>query len=224
MSIELLMSGSNVEHSAKHDLESVFFVLLYICTMYAGPGKLWINPALDDTTHPFGNWLDKTNIEWHAIAALKSPAFSDPAHTKNVVFKHVHPYFSPLVPMLNSLCDTVYTPFMVDGPNGPEVVQRGMTCPCGTHAAVLNVLKAAFDELPDRDCNNSGWEEPQPGDLQGSALHRTDSRRARDDVDGHSVASSSVPKKRGTMHNDNPPQHSPKRHRDIHGRFTASAA
>ena len=181
MSIELLMSGSNVEHSAKHDLESVFHVLLYICTMYVGPGKLRINPGLDNATHLFGNWLDKTDIDWHAIAALKSTAFSDPAHTKNVVFKHVHPYFSPLVPMLNSLCDTVYTPFMLDGPNGPEVVQRGTTRPCGTHVAILNVLKAAFDELPDHDCNNSGWEEePQPGDPQGSALHRTNSRRAHD--------------------------------------------
>jgi hypothetical protein len=245
MSIELLMSGSNVEHSAKHDLESVFYVLLYICTMYAGPGKLRINPGLEDATHPFGNWLDKTDIDWHAIAALKSSSFNDPVHTKNVVFKHVHPYFSPLVPMLNSLCDTVYTSFKVDGPNGPEVVQRGTTRPCGTHAAVLDVLKAAFDELPDRDGDNSGCEEePQPGDPQGSALRRTDSRRARDDVDDHSVAedslrsdsgyvglgrlhrSSGVPNKRGsqsTMHDDLP-RPSPKRHRDIHGRFTGSAA
>ena len=109
-----------MEHSAKHDLESVFYVVLYICMMYAGPGKLWINPGLEDATHPFGNWLYKTDINWHAISALKSTAFSDPAHMKNVVFKHVHPYLSLLVLMLNSLCNTVYTPFMLDGLNSPE--------------------------------------------------------------------------------------------------------
>jgi hypothetical protein len=155
------MSGSNAEHSARHDLESVFYVFLYICTMYGGPGRLRRNPGLDDNHHPFGDWLDKMDINWHSIAALRIAAFTNPEHTRKAVFKHVHPYFSPLILMLNSLCNTVYKVFMQDGPDGARVGGRGPTQPCGTHVAVLDVLKATFDKLPDHDDDTSGWSEEE---------------------------------------------------------------
>jgi len=38
MAVELLINDE-VEHSEKHDLESFFYVLLYICMMCEGPGN-----------------------------------------------------------------------------------------------------------------------------------------------------------------------------------------
>ena len=171
MSIELLMLGGSAEHS-RHDLESVFYVLLYLCTMYGGPSRLRRNPGLDDNHHQFGSWLNKTDINWHAIAALRIAAFTDPEHTRKAVFKHVYPYFSPLIPMLHSLCNTVYKAFMQDGPDGVEVGGRGPTQPCG-HTAVLDVLKTAFDKLPDHDNDTSGWlEEERQASMEESQFQR----------------------------------------------------
>jgi hypothetical protein len=45
--------NSSVEHSEKHDLESIFYNLLYICTMCQGPGKRWNSGDRRNVYHPF---------------------------------------------------------------------------------------------------------------------------------------------------------------------------
>jgi hypothetical protein len=92
---------------------------------------------------------------------LRIAAFTNPEHTRKAVFKHVYPYFSPLILMLHSLCNTAHKAFMQDWPDGVEVGGRGPTQPCGTHMVVLDVLKTTFDKLPDHDDDTSGWLEEE---------------------------------------------------------------
>lgn len=164
MAIELLMDNKNlVEHTEKHDLESLFYVLLYICTMCTGPGKLSKGLNRDDNYHPFGNWIDDV-ADWHAIGAYKSQAFTDPDVTDKKVFKHVHPYFKPLIPLLRSFCDTIFPVYLLESPSHADGISqrhRGTNMPCGTHQDVLKVLRNAFDELPDDD-GDLGLPEGEP--------------------------------------------------------------
>jgi Fungal protein kinase len=138
MSIELLLN-EDVEHSEKHDLESFFYVLLYICTMYSRPGT-WNEGDIKDNSHPFGQWMDESN--WYQIGAVRNLVFSNALRTQ-LVFQHVHSYFTPLIPMLDQLCDAIYL--------SPEQTKRTPEVPCGTHANVLRILAHFFDRLPDQD-------------------------------------------------------------------------
>jgi hypothetical protein len=100
MSVELLLN-EDTEHSEKHDLESFFYVLLYICTMYSRPGT-WNEGNIKDNSHPFGQWMDESN--WYQIGAARNLEFSDTLRTQ-LLLQHVHSYFAPLIPMLEQLCD-----------------------------------------------------------------------------------------------------------------------
>ena len=37
MAVEILLNGENVPHHPTHNLESIFYMLIWICTMYEGP-------------------------------------------------------------------------------------------------------------------------------------------------------------------------------------------
>jgi len=159
MSIQLLLAkNKEVEHKIEHDLESLFYVLLYICTMYEGPG----NRNSGDRTefeHPFGDWIDETT-SWKLIATARMAAFLHPTLAHDKVFKHVHAYFAPLLPLLHALCNTIFTINRnVDG----ITYQRSPDEPCGTHEAILGVLEATFDMLPDQDADCAG-DEPNATD------------------------------------------------------------
>jgi hypothetical protein len=138
MSVELLLN-EDTEHSEKHDLESFFYVLLYICTMYSRPGT-WNEGNIKDNSHPFGQWMDESN--WYQIGAARNLEFSDTLRTQ-LLLQHVHSYFAPLIPMLEQLCDAIYL--------SPGQTHRTPLIPCGTHTNVLRILAHFFDRLPDQD-------------------------------------------------------------------------
>jgi hypothetical protein len=154
ISIELLKTSLNpIEHSEKHDLESFFYVLLYICTMYDGPGIWKLNGNRQDPNHPFGTWLD-TEIHWHGIASYRLAQFADPDTAHGMVFKHVSPYFKPLVPLLSDLCDAIFGAFKFE-----NQTMWGAGKARGSHTTVLMALRKAYDELPLQDDVAAGAEE-----------------------------------------------------------------
>jgi hypothetical protein len=146
MSIQILQGGV-VEHKVEHDLESFFYVLLYICTMYEGPDKRNSGDRTD-FEHPFGHWIDEAT-SWKIIATARIAAFLHPAKTDDLVFKHVHVYFRPLLPLLRNLCDHIFT---------TNHETRSADEPCGTHQEFLRILEVAFHELPDQDVVSAGDE------------------------------------------------------------------
>jgi hypothetical protein len=149
MAVELLLSTTDDEttpHSEKHDLESFFYVLLYICTLYEGPGKLRSDINRSDSNHPFGDWINEAP-SWHAIAAYRIAAFDSDA-MKTRVLIHVHPYFNPLIPMLINFCNAVFTTYTLPGSSAR---MRDLCQPYSTHQGILDVLRSAYDTLPDDD-------------------------------------------------------------------------
>lgn len=145
MSTQLLFQNSSVQHSEKHDLESIFYVLLYICTMCQGPGKRWNGGDRGNVYHPFGEWIDE-ETRWHGIALFRMGQFSDADLTRKEVWKHITPYFAPLIPLLENFCDVIFRVVEVEGRK-----QRCLSSPCGSHTAVLRILNDAFIKLPDTE-------------------------------------------------------------------------
>jgi hypothetical protein len=137
MSVKLLVGKAGVEHTEKHDLESFFYVLLYICTMYNGHTHVG---DIDDPSHPFGTWINTATT--YNIAASRNMAFGG-FHSMDETFSHVRPYFTPLIPLLQKFCDAI---FRLEGQN-----QRSLSSPKGTHASVLHVLRECFNELPNEE-------------------------------------------------------------------------
>ena len=170
MAVELLINSNNdmVEHSAKHDLESFFYVLLYICMMCEGPGKLRSDIDLSDPHHPFGKWIWQAKT-WHAIGVYRLAAFSDSDVMQKKVLTHVHPYFIPLLPTLTNFCDAIFGTYAQEG---QSVQVRNPQKPCGTHKSVLDVLRSAFNTLGDIDEDVSGIPEGVP-QMDGAPTHAT---------------------------------------------------
>jgi hypothetical protein len=136
MSFELLLGNAGVEHTEKHDLESFFYLLLYICTMY--DGHKHVGYSVDwDSRHPFGNWIKTATMR--DIAASKTLILG--GFDKD--FYHVCPYFTPLIPLLRKFRDAVFPP---EAQN-----QRILKSPSATHAKILHILRECFNELPNED-------------------------------------------------------------------------
>lgn len=58
MAIELLMSQNKLRHAAHHDLESLFFVLIYICTNLSGPCAVRTREELQKHDNiPLSKWF-----------------------------------------------------------------------------------------------------------------------------------------------------------------------
>jgi len=138
MSVQFLLN-EDVEHSEKHNLESFFYVLLYIRTMYLRPGT-WNKGNIKDNSHPFREWMDVSNL--YQIGAARNLECRDAPRTQQVL-QHVHSYFAPLIPMLEQLCNVIYL--------SPKQTHQNPTILCSTHTGFLHILGHFFDRLLDQD-------------------------------------------------------------------------
>jgi Fungal protein kinase len=152
MSIELLTAGAQkIEHSEKHDLESFFWVLLYICTMFEGPGQRRINDQRTDPQHPFGLWLGKMdnleevgeNVTAFGIGSFRNAALGHSGGPKDLLEQFVDPHFKPLIPMLEALCNQVF--LIIKNDKTPMRIPKVAN---GSYDGVLDILKNTLKELP----------------------------------------------------------------------------
>ena len=157
MSIQLLTAGLvKIQHSEKNDLESFFWVLLYICTMFEGPGQRRVNGQRADPQHPFGHWLGKMdnleevgeNVTAYGIGSFRN-AVLGPGGPKDLLERFVHPHFKPLIPMLEALCDEVF--LLVKHHPNDETPMRMPTVASGEYDNVLDILKTTLKGLPAHD-------------------------------------------------------------------------
>ena len=159
MSIQLLTAGdTKIEHSERHDLESFFWVLLYICTMFEGPGQRCDNGQRADPQHPFGHWLGKMDnleevggnvITAYGIGSFRNSALGRPGGPRELLDRFVHPHFKPLIPMLEALCDKVF--LIVKHDLTDATPMRLPMIASGDYDGVLDVLKTALNQLPPHD-------------------------------------------------------------------------
>lgn len=120
MSTELLVALTPVEHSEKHDLESFFWVLVFIITMYEGPNRR--SDRAQKKLHPFGHWIqllenidsDGTETRLRAFGAFRMSLFSKiPEH--GLFSQHIHPCFRPLADLVDELARAVFKVVLNDG-------------------------------------------------------------------------------------------------------------
>ncbi|KAF9235103.1 hypothetical protein BU15DRAFT_78335 [Melanogaster broomeanus] len=95
-------SGQPVVHTAAHDLESLYYVLLGICVLFHAPytpkSDQELEPCFDKYFNTYGPSLSKTitiqsDLGWH-----------------REICKHISPYFQPLIPLLEALRKIIIMP------------------------------------------------------------------------------------------------------------------
>ncbi|KAK4137726.1 hypothetical protein BT67DRAFT_119307 [Trichocladium antarcticum] len=110
------------EHSFMHDLESFFWVLLWTCVHYHGPGQARVVPQFDKWNY----------VDMEELAKLKQGTVSDEDIFRNTAVGFFTKYYEPLMPWVNALRQMVF-------PGG----RRWKSEDSALYARVKGVLKEA---------------------------------------------------------------------------------
>jgi hypothetical protein len=148
MAAELIMSGPGkpVIHTAAHDLESLFYVLLGICVLFHSPytpkSDQELEPCFDKYFNTYSPNLLKTMIIQSKVGWLRE------------FCNNISPYFKPLVPLLNSLRKIIILPIDDCDSESPDSESSDSESPSEpphpvTHFQVLQALEKALASLPD---------------------------------------------------------------------------
>jgi hypothetical protein len=130
MASELLRGNNNVVHRPEHDLESIFYLLLWICTHQAGPGL----PRDDlQKDFPIFKWVDPQK-SFSDIADSKLTQCLSIKIFESDLLDKFHPYFEDLKPCCRDLRALFFANYDM------RVV---------TYDAMISFLQIALDRLPD---------------------------------------------------------------------------
>ena len=133
MAIELLMKSSKIRHASHHDLESLFFVLIYICTNLSGPSVVRSVEELSKLSSiPLSAWF-RPSFSLHDIGIAKAGALC--LFEENILTPFA-PYFNDLKPCVMKLFKEIY------GQNPP-----GVPKPI-THDRMIEIFTETLNSLP----------------------------------------------------------------------------
>jgi hypothetical protein len=141
IAIELLIHGSS--HRVAHDLESLLYVLLFVCTHLSGPFRRIRDPPLYGSDkkklgqHPSGMklWFEQRNL-----SSLGHTKFSHMiSYFEDNIVSNISPYFSPLKGYIKDFWKALIPERETIASNGRKVVHS-----TSTPQDVINVLKAAL--------------------------------------------------------------------------------
>jgi hypothetical protein len=136
MAAELVMAGPGkpVSHTASHDLESLFYVLLGICIFFNEP---YIQKPESELTQCFDMYFNTSEP-----SLMKTITIQSQVGWSFKILRHISPYFQPLIPLLNTLRNRIILPiafeddsFQTDNPI--------------THDEMKELLVKALCELDD---------------------------------------------------------------------------
>ena len=140
MSAELVLS-KETHHHARHDIESFFWVLLYVTLVFDGPRREIAYKDRDGgSSQPFSTYHDRADLPTHARA--RSSILTAPDSVASCQ-KHMRPYFESLKPLVLNLREVIFGP----GVEGYKIVQQAV----GKHQTFLKVLTQFCQTLPDVD-------------------------------------------------------------------------
>ncbi|KAJ6481743.1 hypothetical protein C8R45DRAFT_831406 [Mycena sanguinolenta] len=130
MSTEVLIKGEQLsQHEPRHDLESLLYVLIWVCLHYAGPGNVERH-NFDINYSNLRSWVHGETFM--SIGVFKRGIMLDDELWESLVLDSFAPYFEPL-----KSCASVW-----------RELYQGKTL---TYTAVLEVLKAALSSLSDQE-------------------------------------------------------------------------
>ena len=135
MALEVLRAEGVSSHRPKHDLESFFYVLLFICMKYKGPGT----KRTDDDLAHFQSFGIKEWFLWDAtFKQLADSKVSQMTRFDRSFITKLDPYFNDLKNCLTSLYNAVFS-------------TRNLWDNTAEHQTMLNILQETYNELPDED-------------------------------------------------------------------------
>ncbi|KAL1742625.1 hypothetical protein HDZ31DRAFT_42849 [Schizophyllum fasciatum] len=138
-----------VVHDALHDMESFFWVLLYLCITRSGPGnqrrsKLFgdieAQPDPDQAAELQATVHAYFDGSWEEIARSKRELFENSECFEARVLRHVHPYFDPLKPLLRRWWELLLLAYEFQGYEYH-----------GIHKFVLALLEQTLRDLPPKN-------------------------------------------------------------------------
>lgn len=155
MSSAILMHGSSAKHKPTDDLQSFFWVLIYMCIRYAGPNTTRANylPTIDSMQA-----FDPDQSNAYTIGRYKKHVLSSKATLEREIFPKFTLYFESLKPFIVELRDA----FMKN---------KGKFA----YDTMLGVLRRARDALPLEE----GWSAQD--DPEGYGLQP---KRRREEAEG----------------------------------------
>lgn len=137
MAVDLLINGSS--HRVAHDLESVLYVLLFICTHLKGPFGERRHPPLyggDNKNGPgISQWL-RSDLELRPLGDIKSSHIM--LQFEPAILDHISPYFEPLKEHIINLWKAIIS-IQVDQPQ-----QKYNFCSSATPCDIIKVFKMAL--------------------------------------------------------------------------------
>lgn len=154
MAIAVLESIDKVQIQQKpvHDLESIFYVLLYLCLKFKGPGNLKRLPEdiPKDISMPIDSWF-KHQHRFRELGERKRGQL-DSFHDRFA--DRFSPYFQDLRQCMIDLFDVLFPPEELKVLENTHV-RLFMDCKA-THNAMLQVLDNVYKKLPDIDGGGDG--------------------------------------------------------------------
>jgi hypothetical protein len=109
MAVQLLTGVGSVKHEFYHDLESLFYVMCYICCICAGPNNT-LREDLDVFETAIGKWFGKEGRTEQQIGAEKYETVTSFDHFAEHILPAFHSYFEPLMPYMSDLRDIAIPP------------------------------------------------------------------------------------------------------------------
>jgi hypothetical protein len=108
MAIELLVSQTPVYHKARHDIESIFFVFIYLCTNLSGPGvPRSLSELREIRSIPLASWFNPAS----SMQRLGSDKISSLALFEQRITPYFAEYFKDLKPCARKLLNAIYPNF-----------------------------------------------------------------------------------------------------------------
>ena len=110
MSISLLVKGAEgVVHEPRHNLELLFYDIIYCATMLKGPHQCWQVP--EDfkaySSVPVKEWFVLDGLE-HCYASMGRMKTGHMSHFEGTILTRMDPYFSPLSAGIEELRDAIF--------------------------------------------------------------------------------------------------------------------
>jgi len=136
-----LLKYNSIPHRVAHDLESLLYVLLFLCTHLDGPGNSIRDPPLygpDRAKHPSSikHWFDVEKLDTLAVAKLGHMT----TFLEDDILSNISPYFAPLKPHITRMCTMLFRDKM-KGKSGKDAMHSTATC-----LDFINIFRMVFQD------------------------------------------------------------------------------
>lgn len=197
MAIDILYGKSSTIHKYYHDLESLFYVLIWVCTMQNGPCGEQRNETFDYNKTVLSMWnggLHSTVYTFESVAMAKKSIMHDPVKFKEDILDNFAPYFDPIKTCLEQFRRILWPPGIAKEdartikdaldqesplkkmPELSTILRKFIPHDLSQPATVFKAIRSIFDDKIEELClnnhANSRGPIPPPAPLNpGGAFH-----------------------------------------------------